>query len=78
MNIGLIGVGRLGLAYALLFEKAGFNVIASSYKKDYVDALTLKQTDSIEPGIAELLQESKNIKFTTDNRLLTDEFVRSE
>lgn len=67
MNIGLIGVGRLGLAYALLFEKAGFNVIASSYKKDYVDALTLKQTDSIEPGIAELLQESKNIEFTIDN-----------
>jgi UDPglucose 6-dehydrogenase len=67
MNIGLIGVGRLGLAYALLFEKAGFNVIASSYKKDYVDALTLKQTDSIEPGIAELLQKSKNIKFTIDN-----------
>ena len=59
MNVGLIGVGRLGLAYALCFEEAGFNVIASSYKKDYVDALSLKKTDSVEPGIAEMLYKSK-------------------
>jgi nucleotide sugar dehydrogenase len=73
MNVGLIGVGRLGLAYALCFEEAGFNVIASSYKKDYVDALSLKKTDSVEPGIAEMLYKSKNIQFTTDNHQVIDQ-----
>jgi UDP-N-acetyl-D-mannosaminuronate dehydrogenase len=26
-NIGIIGVGKLGLPYALVFERAGFNVM---------------------------------------------------
>jgi nucleotide sugar dehydrogenase len=73
MNVGLIGVGRLGLAYALCFEEAGFNVIASSYKKDYVESLRLKQTDSHEPGIAEMLANSKNIEFTVDNHRVIDQ-----
>ena len=67
MNIGVIGVGRLGLAYALCFEECGFDVFASSYKADYVEFLAKKQTDSVEPGIAEMLHNSKNIEFTTDN-----------
>jgi UDPglucose 6-dehydrogenase len=67
MNIGVIGVGRLGLAYALLFEKNGYNVFASSYKEDYIETLNTKQIDSVEPGINELLAKSTNIHFTTDN-----------
>ena len=67
MNIGIIGVGRLGLAYGLVLEQKGFTVIASSYKKEYVDELKLKQTSSTEPGINQALSESKNIVFTTDN-----------
>ena len=67
MNVGIIGVGRLGLAYALLFEKAGFNVFASSYKQEYVTNLQNKITDSVEPGIDDLLKNSSSIQFTTDN-----------
>lgn len=67
MNIGIIGVGRLGLAYALVFEKNNFTVFASSYKQDYVENLKQKKIDSVEPGIAEMLSSSKNIYFTTDN-----------
>lgn len=70
MNLGIIGVGRLGLAYALAFEEAGFNVVASSYKKEYVESLQQKITDSVEPGIEELLKKSKNIEFTVDNHLV--------
>ena len=67
MNIGVIGVGRLGLAYALVFEQQNFTVFASSYKKEYVDDLKLKKTSSIEPNIADMLSTSKNVHFTTDN-----------
>ena len=42
MKIGIIGVGKLGLAFALMFEQHGFDVIASSYKTEYVDNLNKK------------------------------------
>lgn len=73
MNVGVIGVGKLGLAYALLFEQRGLNVVASSYKEDYVSALQARQTDQTEPGIKELLQQAKNIEFTTDNHRVIDQ-----
>jgi len=66
MNIGIIGVGRLGLCYALVLEQKGFNVIASSYKQDYIDQLKVRQTDSVEPGVADLVSQTQ-IDFTIDN-----------
>lgn len=67
MNIGIIGVGKLGLSYALVFEECGFNIIASSYKQEYVELLQQKIIDTVEPGVQERLEKSKNIEFTTDN-----------
>lgn len=66
-NIGIIGVGKLGLPYALAFEHNGFNVVASSYKKDYVDNLNRKIYVSYEPEVAEMLNTARNIRFTIDN-----------
>lgn len=71
-NVGLIGVGRLGLAYALVLEQHGFNVIASSYRRDYVTDLRAKKTASIEPGIKQALESSRNIRFTFDNHEVID------
>jgi nucleotide sugar dehydrogenase len=67
MKIGIIGVGKLGLAFALIFEQHGFDVIASSYKTEYVETLNKKIIDSVEPGIQDLLAKSINIDFTVDN-----------
>jgi UDPglucose 6-dehydrogenase len=67
MNIGIIGVGKLGLVYALVFERAGATVYASSYKQEYVENLQQRITDTIEPNVAEYLRDAKNITFTTDN-----------
>ena len=36
MKIGIIGAGRLGLTFALLCEKAGYNVLVSDKREDYV------------------------------------------
>lgn len=71
-KIGLIGVGRLGLMFALTFEKHGFDVVASSYKKDYVEQLQNRTIHSTEPGVQELLKSAQNIRFTTDNHDVID------
>jgi UDPglucose 6-dehydrogenase len=71
-KVGVIGVGKLGLAYALSFEQAGLHVVASSYKKEYVDELTQKKINNKEPYIADLLKTATNIQFTTDNHRVID------
>lgn len=71
-NIGIIGVGKLGLPYALSFERAGFNVYASSYKKEYVEALQNGTYESTEPEVLDYLEKAKNITFTIDNHLVID------
>lgn len=71
-KIGIIGVGKLGLPYALSFEQAGFAVCASSYRADYVTALNSRTLATTEPGVEELLNNSKNIEFTVDNHRVID------
>jgi len=72
MKVGLIGVGRCGLPIALNFEKKGLQVIASSYKQEYVENLKNKIANTTEPYVHELLQDSKII-FTTDNQRVIGE-----
>ena len=67
MKIGLIGAGRLGLCFALLIERAGYSVIASDVREEYIKCLQKKVLGSTEPEVHELLWNSKNIEFTTDN-----------
>ena len=68
MKIGLIGAGRLGLCLALLMEEAGYDVIASDVREDYIASLNQKVIDTTEPEVKDLLRYSKNIYFTTDNQ----------
>lgn len=66
-KIGIIGVGKLGLPYALCFEKSGMQVVASSYKKEYVVELQSKIHRTPEPKVQEYLKSAKNIEYTIDN-----------
>ena len=72
MKVGLIGVGRCGLPIALNFEQNGLEVIASSYKQEYIENLENKIIKTTEPYVEELLKESK-IVFTTDNQRVIHE-----
>ncbi len=72
MKVGLIGVGRCGLPIALNFEQRGLQVIASSYKREYIENLQNKITNTTEPYVKELLHDSK-IDFTTDNQRVIEE-----
>ena len=73
MKIGLIGAGRLGLCLALLMEEAGYDVIASDIRIDYINSLNRKFIDTTEPEVKNLLNASKNIYFTNSNLEVIDE-----
>ena len=67
MKIGVIGVGRLGICFALLCEQAGYSVLASDNREDYIKDLQKGVLGTTEPNVHDLLYSSQNIEFTTNN-----------
>jgi len=67
MNIGVIGVGRLGICFALLLDRAGHAVMGSDIRSNYVAGLQRREIQTTEPGVADML-DSCHIDFTTDTR----------
>lgn len=67
MKLGIIGAGRLGLTFALLCEKAGFDVLVSDVREDYIFNLNQKICFTNEPLIQKMLFESHKLSGTTDN-----------
>ena len=67
MKIGVLGAGRLGICFALLLEKAGYEVIASDVREDYINDLRAGVIKTSEPQVSRLLSDSKNIIFVTNN-----------
>jgi len=65
-NITVIGVGKLGLGFALLLERANYNVLGIDISPQYVDQLNKKTAKFSEPQYDELLQQSANFKASTD------------
>ena len=67
MNIGVIGVGRLGICFALLLDRGGHQVIGSDIRTNYVAGLNERRISTTEPGVADMLKHCR-IDFTTDTR----------
>lgn len=67
MTIGIIGAGRLGLTFALLCEKAGYTVIVSDKREDYVYNLNHHVCITNEPLLQQMLFETINFSATTNN-----------
>lgn len=65
-NISVIGTGRLGLSMALLCESKGYSIVGIDKNESYIKQLQEKTLKSPEPQIEELLNNSKNIKFSTN------------
>ena len=65
-NITVIGVGKLGLGFALLLERAGYNVLGVDIFPEYVEKLNQKTIAFAEPGYNELLKNAQNFRATTD------------
>jgi UDPglucose 6-dehydrogenase len=64
-NITVIGIGKLGLGFALLLEKSGYNVLGVDIFQDYVNQINDKSIKFSEPNYNELLEKSENLKATT-------------
>lgn len=73
MKIGLIGAGRLGICLALLMENAGYDVLVSDIREDYVENLNKKIIFSTEPFVQEHLKQTKYLEATTDNKKVIEE-----
>jgi nucleotide sugar dehydrogenase len=67
MKVGVIGAGRLGICFALLLEQAGYEVVASDVREDYVKSLQERKINTYEPEVQELLSKATNITFKTGN-----------
>ncbi len=65
-NLSIIGIGRLGLCWALVLERSGYNVVGCDIIEDYVNALNDKTFFSYEPHVNDYLKSSKNFTATTE------------
>ena len=73
MKIGVIGAGRLGICFALLCEAAGYEVVVSDIREDYVNGLNERKIITNEPEVENLLRDAKNFRATTDNTEVINE-----
>lgn len=67
-NVSVIGIGRLGICFALTLEKCGYNVLGVDVNRDYVKSINNKTLISDEQGVIESLKESENFMATTSLR----------
>lgn len=65
-NISIFGIGRLGICFALVLEKAGYNVLGVDISQNYVDSINSKTLQSREPYVCEYLKNSNNFRATTN------------
>ena len=64
-SITIIGIGKLGLGFALILEKH-YNVLGIDINQDYVNNLNNKTYTTNEPEYTELLSKSTNFKASTN------------
>jgi nucleotide sugar dehydrogenase len=67
MKIGVIGAGRLGICFALLCEAAGYDVLVSDIREDYVNQLNERKIDTNEPEVDTLLRRATKFRATVSN-----------
>ena len=67
-KVTIIGIGKLGLCFALVLEKKGYNVIGVDIDIDYVDSLNNKSFETSEPEVKDQLNKAKNFLATADLR----------
>jgi len=75
-KIAVVGIGRLGLCFALNLERIGYKVFGIDTNEEYVEQIQLKQLKSNEPFVEEYLSESKNFIATTDLSIIERENIQ--
>jgi UDPglucose 6-dehydrogenase len=65
-HIGVIGIGKLGLCFALNLERVGYRVTGLDSNAAYVAAVNAKTLRSHEPQVESMLATAQNLVATTD------------
>lgn len=65
-KLAVVGIGKLGLCFALSAEKLGYQVKGCDISQTYVDALNKKEYKSAEPDVEHFLKQSTQFTATTD------------
>lgn len=65
-NLTVIGIGKIGLCSALVFERNGYNVLGVDINENHVKNINNKSLLSYEPKVNEYLQKSTNFRATTN------------
>jgi nucleotide sugar dehydrogenase len=62
----VIGIGRLGLCFAVTLENTGLKVVGVDVNHEYVNKINTKQLHSDEPELSNALKLTKNFTATTN------------
>lgn len=65
LNLAVVGIGRLGLCFALNLEKAGYNVIGYDIRDEHIYEVNKKIFRSPEPGLNDLVKNYTNFVGTS-------------
>ena len=65
-NVTIIGIGKLGLCFALTLENHGYNVLGVDLNEDYIKKINNKSLNTSEPHVRKYLKQSKHFTATTD------------
>ena len=71
-NISVIGLGKLGICFALTLEKQGYSVVGVDVSEDYIKKINDKILVSPEPNVEYSLEQSKNLTATTEIKMAMD------
>ncbi len=74
-KIAVIGVGKLGICFALNLEKAGFEVWGIETQAEYLSSLQDRTFQSQEPQVNEMLASSKRLMLTDDIECISEQEI---
>ena len=64
-HLTIVGIGRLGICAAVIFDRKGYNVLGVDVIPDYCEKINNRTLQSHEPLLTEYLSQSKNLKATS-------------
>jgi len=71
-KIGVVGIGRLGLCFALNLERVGFDVYGVDLNAEYVEKIRSKTLSSNEPHVESFLCDSEHLYVSTELKSVID------
>lgn len=76
IKIGVVGIGRLGLCFALNLERVGFDVFGVDLNAEYIHSIESKTLSSNEPLVEQYLREAEHLSVSTDLKSVIDKEIQ--